>query len=57
MQKKQAKYVIALWFAVILMFSVLPGMTFAAEATKETETSTEEWDVSRCELLLENIYN
>ena len=47
MQKKQAKYVIALWFDVILMFYVLPGITFAAEATKETETYTEEWDVSR----------
>ena len=31
MQKKQAKYVIALWFVVVLIFSILPGMAFAAE--------------------------
>ena len=47
MQKKQAKYVIALWFVVVLIFSILPGMAFAAEVSEETELSTEEWDVSR----------
>lgn len=47
MKKKKAKHVIALWFVFVLMLSVLPGMAFAAETTKETTTSTEEWDVSR----------
>lgn len=47
MQKKQAKYVIALWFVVVLIFSILPGMAFSAEVSEETELSTEEWDVSR----------
>ena len=40
MQKKQAKYVIALWFVVVLIFSILPGMAFAAEVSEETELST-----------------
>ena len=40
MQKKQAKYVIALWFVVVLIFSILPGMAFAAEVSEETELSS-----------------
>ena len=47
MQKKQAKYVIALWFVVVLIFSILPGMAFAAEVSEETELRSEERRVGK----------
>ncbi len=48
MQKETSKICnSAFWFVVVLIFSILPGMAFAAEVSEETELSTEEWDVSR----------